>query len=234
LAVAVHAVNKAKAKRGASCVITGAGAVGLLCVTAAKAAGYKHVVLADITQNRLDFAVQHGFADATHRLEVHKANSIEEGLSFSEEDAMALIAQNANNRFHVVFECSGVESCVRTAIYVSSDLPWYPLQQTKRAQAARQGGKVILVGMGTPVQTLPISAAANPEVDLVGVWRYANCYPRSMEIMEAAGKDTDVPDVRKIITHRFSGLESVPAAFGVAAKTKDEEGRLVIKTVVEM
>lgn len=121
LAVAVHAVNKTTVNTGASCVIIGAGAVGLLCATAAKASGYQHVVLADIAQNRLDFALEHGFADQTHRLEIHKPESIDEGLSFAQEDAMSLTTLNSNKRFHVVFECSGVESCVRTAIYVSFD-----------------------------------------------------------------------------------------------------------------
>lgn len=41
-------------------------------------------------------------------------------------------------------------------------------------QTTRGGGKVILVEMGTPIQTLPVSATALREVDLVGVWRYAD------------------------------------------------------------
>ena len=88
--------------------------------------------------------------------------------------------------------------------------------------------------MGSPIQTLPVSAAANREVDLIGVWRYANCYPRGIEIMEAAARGEGVPDVRQMITHRFAGLESVPKAFDLAARTKDADGKLVIKTVVEM
>jgi L-iditol 2-dehydrogenase len=88
--------------------------------------------------------------------------------------------------------------------------------------------------MGSPIQTLPISVAANREVDLLGVWRYVNCYARGIEIMQMAAKGQGIPDIRKMITHRFNGLDSVPAAFDAAASTKDADGNLIIKTVVEM
>lgn len=86
--------------------------------------------------------------------------------------------------------------------------------------------------MGTPIQTLPISAAALREVDIIGVWRYANCYPRGIKLMEHAGRE-GIPDLKKLITHSFQGLEEAGAAFDMAAKTCDEEGKLVIKVVLE-
>lgn len=88
------------------------------------------------------------------------------------------------------------------------------------------------MGMGTPIQTLPVSAAALREVDLVGVWRYANCYDHGIEMMERAGRE-GVPDLKKLITHSFRGLEKSLAAFDMAAKSCDEDGRLVIKVVIE-
>lgn len=90
---------------------------------------------------------------------------------------------------------------------------------------------MLLVGMGTPIQTLPVGAAALREVDLLGVWRYAHTYPKAIEIMQQAGK-TGLPDIKSVITHRFQGLETVPEAFEIASKTQDGEGRLVIKVVV--
>lgn len=90
----------------------------------------------------------------------------------------------------------------------------------------------MLIGMGTPIQTLPISAAALREVDLVGVFRYANTYPTGMDIITRKGGD--LPDFSKIVTHRYSGLKSVPDAFEMANKTKDENGDLVIKVMVDV
>jgi L-iditol 2-dehydrogenase len=108
-------------------------------------------------------------------------------------------------------------------------------------QITRPGGKVLLIGMGNPIQTLPISAAALREVDLLGVFRYANTYPTGIDILtriiasnDSGSGDKKLPDVRKLVTHRFKGLESIEDAFGMAGKAVDESGNLVIKVVVEM
>ncbi|KAM0445027.1 hypothetical protein ACHAQK_002571 [Fusarium lateritium] len=171
--------------------------------------------MADIAQNRLDFALSNGFADRVVKLPSGRAKDSEQGLVFAKEDAVNLQKENDDKTFSRVFECTGVEACVRTSIY-----------------ATRNGGRILLVGMGTPIQTLPISTAALREVDLVGVWRYANCYPHGIELMQQAGKE-GVPDIRKLITHRFQGLDQSLEAFDMAAKTCDENGNLVIKVVIE-
>ncbi|KAM0257376.1 hypothetical protein ACHAPA_011758 [Fusarium lateritium] len=215
LTVAIHAVRKANGKQGTSCLILGAGAVGLLCAAVAKNSKYSNIVMADIAQNRLDFALSNGFADRVVKLPSGRAKDSEQGLVFAKEDAVNLQKENDDKTFSRVFECTGVEACVRTSIY-----------------ATRNGGRILLVGMGTPIQTLPISTAALREVDLVGVWRYANCYPHGIELMQQAGKE-GVPDIRKLITHRFQGLDQSLEAFDMAAKTCDENGNLVIKVVIE-
>jgi L-iditol 2-dehydrogenase len=85
--------------------------------------------------------------------------------------------------------------------------------------------------MGTPVQTLPISAAALREVDILGVFRYANTYPTGIEVVSKKGDD--YPDFAKLVTHTYKGLESAIEAFEMAGKTKDDNGKLVIKVVLE-
>jgi L-iditol 2-dehydrogenase len=99
-------------------------------------------------------------------------------------------------------------------------------------QAARSGGKVMIIGMGTPIQTLPISAAALREVDLCGVFRYVNTYPAGIEIVSKSGPG--YPDFEKLITHRFQGLESVAEAFELAGKKEDGNGKLVLKVLIEV
>jgi L-iditol 2-dehydrogenase len=98
-------------------------------------------------------------------------------------------------------------------------------------QATRPGGKVLLIGMGTPIQTLPISAAALREVDILGVFRYANTYRTGIEVVSKKGPD--YPDFAKLVTHRYKGLEAAEEAFEMAGKTKDDKGNLVIKVVLE-
>lgn len=90
----------------------------------------------------------------------------------------------------------------------------------------------MIIGMGTPIQTLPISAAALREVDLVGVFRYANNYPEVINMLSV--KNATLPDVTKLVTQRFEGLDKIPEAFDMAGKVKDGNGNLVLKVVVTM
>lgn len=91
--------------------------------------------------------------------------------------------------------------------------------------------------MGTPNHTLPISELSAREINLVSTWRYADAYPRAIEIAKASVTGTPVngtrlPDIRTMITHRFAGLERVPDALEMAGRARDAAGRLVVKTVV--
>ena len=91
---------------------------------------------------------------------------------------------------------------------------------------------MVLVGMGTPILTLPVSVAALREVDLVGTFRYANAYPEAMQML--TDPHPDLPPLSRLITHCFSGLEDTEAAFQMAGKAQDEHGKLVLKVLVKM
>lgn len=90
----------------------------------------------------------------------------------------------------------------------------------------------MLVGMGTPNHTLPLSEAGAREVDLMPTWRYAHCYKEAIELMTKVVEGSFKPDIREIITHRFRGLESVREAFSLAGTPRDPDGNLVIKVVI--
>jgi L-iditol 2-dehydrogenase len=90
----------------------------------------------------------------------------------------------------------------------------------------------MMIGMGNPIQTLPLSAAALREVDLIGVFRYANTYPEVIKML--ASKNSSLPDVGKLITQRYQGLDKIPDAFNMAGRVKDDQGNLVLKVVVGM
>jgi L-iditol 2-dehydrogenase len=106
-------------------------------------------------------------------------------------------------------------------------------------QATRSGGKVLLVGIGPAVQTLPIAAAAQREVDLIGVFRYASTYKEGIEMIAGANEGgslfgavegaRSLPDVKKIITHR---LQSVKEAFELVSSSRGTGNDLVIKVLV--
>ncbi|KAI1185999.1 alcohol dehydrogenase GroES-like domain-containing protein [Nemania serpens] len=218
LSVAMHASSRAKLKEGNTVLVLGAGAVGLLCAAVAKVAGAKTVVIADILPERTEFAVRNGFADAAFTVPMARPEGIEEKLAYAQDVAEKImgveVAGGSVGEADVTFECTGVESCMHTAIY-----------------STKPGGKVMIIGMGTPIQTIPISAASLKEVDLMGVFRYANTYPAAIELL--ASKNERLPDVGKLVTQRFKGLSNIPAAFDMAGKVKDEQGNLVIKVMVD-
>jgi L-iditol 2-dehydrogenase len=96
-------------------------------------------------------------------------------------------------------------------------------------KAARPGGKLVLVGMGSPNQTVQLSAALLKEVDVIGVFRYCNTYPTGIKIL-AAGV---LPKIENIITHRFKGLAASTDAIELASKTADRDGNLVLKVLID-
>ncbi|KAK8005565.1 hypothetical protein PG990_011602 [Apiospora arundinis] len=219
LSVAMHARDRAQLKPGSTVLVLGAGAVGLLCAAACKASGAKTVIIADIQEDRVNFAVQNGFADVAIVVPMARPQTIEDKLVYAKElagrVASSKVGEEEVGEVGVTFECTGVESCMQTAIY-----------------ATQAGGKIMIIGMGTPIQTLPISAAALREVDLVGVFRYANNYPEVINMLSA--KNASLPNVEKLVTQRFEGLDKIPEAFDMAGKVKDGNGNLVLKVVVTM
>ncbi|KAK5711372.1 hypothetical protein LTR17_018439 [Elasticomyces elasticus] len=216
LGVALHAFRRTQMSQGATVLVFGAGAVGLLCAAVAKLKGASKVIIADIDAGRLEFAVKNGFAHSSYTVPMRRGKDIDESLAIAKETAGEIGKVDGVGEVDTVFECTGVPSCVQAAIY-----------------AARAGGRLMLVGMGHPIQTLPLGAAALREVDIVGVFRYANTYPESIEIVQQAARSSEGPDFSKLVTHRYSGLQEAIKAFDMAGKTKDADGKLVLKVVID-
>jgi L-iditol 2-dehydrogenase/D-xylulose reductase len=65
LSVGVHSVSTlGKCAFGEVVVVFGAGPIGLLCMAVAKALGASRVVVVDIMQDKLDFALSYAATDA--------------------------------------------------------------------------------------------------------------------------------------------------------------------------
>jgi L-iditol 2-dehydrogenase len=100
-------------------LIFGAGAVGLLCAAMCKVSGAKQVIIADIQADRVDFAIQNKFADAEIVVPMKRPQEIDEKLAFAKEVAELVKSESGIGEVDAVFECTGVESCLQAAIYVS-------------------------------------------------------------------------------------------------------------------
>lgn len=102
VAVAVHAVKRAKISLGDKVAIIGAGAIGLLITALSKRAGATEIVVADLDDFRLDMAKEFG---ATHVI-----NSSE----FSVENKISELTNNMG--IDKTFECVGLEKTLVQAM----------------------------------------------------------------------------------------------------------------------
>ena len=150
LAVVVHACRRVHVHIGQSVLVCGAGPVGIMTMLCARAFGASKVFITDIQESRLALAKKLG-ADGTYHIDIKKP--------FVDRKIAAEIVELMGNRPDVSIECSGVASSQSMAIH-----------------ATKSGGKVAIVGLGSPMNSVPLSSAAMREVDLIGVCRIKDEY----------------------------------------------------------
>ncbi|KAJ5744493.1 hypothetical protein N7533_009363 [Penicillium manginii] len=241
LAVCLHAIRRSRppskeevaaAKttgEGTSALVFGAGAIGLLLASSLAAAeNFSSILVADIDAARLEIAASLGLKtaliprDPTNPPPAKDAPHADQtawALTNAQSVAAKLteVANAADDAeitgFSRVYDCTGVPACVQAGIYASSP-----------------GGLLVQVGMGNPIQTVPVGAAALREVDVIGTFRYdGHAYPAAIALL-ASGKLAATEE--KVVTHRVS-LEDGARAFTLAGKGVDESGRPVVKVIIE-
>ncbi|EPS25369.1 hypothetical protein POX_c03765 [Penicillium oxalicum] len=245
LAVCLHAIRRSHpptkeevalsnaAGEGTAALVFGAGAIGLLVASAlAVSQNFESIVVADIDASRLEIAASLGLGIKTALIpradpsspppppkDAPHADQTAWALKNAQAVAAALVqaAQQEGvppvSGFSRVYDCTGVPACVQAGIY-----------------ASEPGGVLVQIGMGNPIQTLPVGAAALREVDIIGVFRYDGyAYPAAIELL-GSGKLKTTEE--KVVTHRLP-LEEGERAFTLAGKGVDEDGKPVVKVVIE-
>lgn len=119
LGVAIHASRRAQLSRGQCILVFGAGAVGLLCAAVAKIAGATKIAIADIQEERVEFALDHGFANSGFVVPRKHGQSAADKQRIAMENMRQALIGIPGEGFDAVFECTGVEECTQSAIYVS-------------------------------------------------------------------------------------------------------------------
>ncbi|KAL3472009.1 chaperonin 10-like protein [Aspergillus californicus] len=236
LAVCLHAIRRSnpppkytEAGHGSSALIFGAGAIGLLLAAALSAQdSFAQIVVADIDASRLEIASSLQIPGLSTFLIPRPSNPPPRDAPHAEQTTFALATAQSTAAslkstitstdtfglgFTRVYDCTGVPACVQAGIY-----------------AASPGAVLVQIGMGNPIQTVPVGAAALREVDIIGVFRYDGyAYPAAIGLM-GSGKMDVVEE--KVVTHKLP-LADGARAFGLAGSGVDEEGRPVVKVVIE-
>ncbi|GAI40044.1 unnamed protein product [marine sediment metagenome] len=118
------------------------------------------------------------------------------------------ILKQLSSEFDVVFETAG------TVITT---------QQT--VKLARNGGKVVLVGLPAQEEiNFSTNQVVSKELDILGVFRYANMYPRAVRLAQEGSVN-----LKSLITQRFS-FEELEEALKFARDNKNS----CIKAIVQV
>ncbi len=110
------------------------------------------------------------------------------------------------NEVDIVFEASGNSSVIN--------------QTTK---FAKRGGKVVFIGLASENYIgININEISSKELDLLGIFRYANVYKKAIKLV-AKGKI----DLKTLVTHHFP-LEEAQDALEFADKNKDKCIKVIV------
>lgn len=185
LSVGIHSCQRGEVGLGTSVLIMGAGPIGLVCILVAKAMGAGKIIAVDINKERLDLAVEMG---ATGYVNTFIG---EEPLELTKRIHKKFDGDTGDQDLHpqVTMECSGVESAIQTSVY-----------------ATRTGGKVLSIGRGKPIINFPINNASAREVDILGVFRYNNTWPKAISMISSGQID-----VSKLVSHRVTLANALEA-----------------------
>lgn len=109
LTVAMAAIDRSGLKLADPVMIAGAGPIGLVTLLSARAAGAEPIVITDLSPSRLEFA----------KTLVPSVKTVLIEKSLSPKDVAKKVKDAAGTPLKLALECTGVESSIHSAIYVS-------------------------------------------------------------------------------------------------------------------
>ncbi|MBB6690281.1 NAD(P)-dependent alcohol dehydrogenase [Cohnella xylanilytica] len=190
--VGIHAAKRAGLQPGTTLAVMGMGPVGLMAVVAAKAFGVAEIIVADLEPIRLEAALRLGAAHA---------------INIRERDPLAEIKRLTGGAgVDAAFETAGNPKALQTALL-----------------SLKRGGKLSIVGL--PPQDgieLNVPFIADNEVDIYGVFRYANTYPQGIAFLSSG-----IADVASLITDRYP-LEKAGEALERARTNKSGSLKVMV------
>jgi L-iditol 2-dehydrogenase len=191
--VAIHAFTRLNIQAGNSLTILGAGPIGLITLITARAFGLSDIIVVDMVKARLDAATKLGARVV-----------IDAGIDKVVEKIQD---QTKGKGTKYVIDTTGSSKACALAPLI-----------------AEIGGKIALIGWPEKSDfEYPIEKIIEKELDIVGINRYANTFPKAISMI-ASG----LLDLSPVISHRFS-FHDVCDAFAYASKNKLSTLKVVIK-----
>ncbi|GFY37041.1 sorbitol dehydrogenase [Trichonephila inaurata madagascariensis] len=118
--------------------------------------------------------------------------------------------------------CKAMEHRKSGAPDVTSNLG-APKDNRLAIKVTKSGGVVMMVGLGASEVKIPTVEATVREVDIKGIYRYANCFPIALELVSSGAVD-----IKPIITNVFN-IEDVHKAFKTAQLGSDGAIKVLVK-----
>lgn len=192
LSVGFHAMRKGKVGPGDSVLVQGLGPIGQLAVQSAKLFGATKVFASDVVPFRRELALGMG------------ADTVLDPLA--DDVGQKLDTLTSGNGVDVIVETSGNSKAISSTI-----------------KTVKRGGRIVFVGLPREDEIpIDISHLVDSELEIHGVFRYANTYLAAIQALKNSELDS-----KKIITHRFP-LQKIKEAVELSRTQKD----ISIKTMI--
>jgi 2-desacetyl-2-hydroxyethyl bacteriochlorophyllide A dehydrogenase len=177
LAVALHAINRAKLDQGDRVIVTGAGTIGLCVLLLLKARGFEQIMVADMSPVRLALAAQLGAITvniAEHSLQQQAEHQFGVAAGFIPAPAV-----------NAIIDCTGSEAALQDAI-----------------NCVQVSGKIIIVGTYSAPVTLDLTMALAKELDIITSLAYGDEFDAAVALLS-----NKKIDITALVSHRFSLAE---------------------------
>lgn len=178
LSIAVHACRQAGDMQGRSVLVFGAGPIGQLCCSVARAFGASKVIVTDVVDNRLEFALGKG-ATAVHRTDLR--------ASPAETEVELKRLEGLESGAAIVMEATGSESCIDCGI-----------------QMLERGGTCVQVGLGARKVNFCVGDICDKEATFKGSFRYG---PGDYALAITLLRDKKV-SLAGMVTHQYAFEEA--------------------------
>ena len=142
-----------------------------------------------------------------YRVDLAKRLGADVAVLYESSESFRALSKELGAPPDVVFETAGSVATAQAAVHL-----------------AERGGKVVVIGLvPDDMVPLPVTTASTREVDIIGIFRYANVFPTAIEMVASRRVD-----VRSLISGSFS-LDETQRALEAAEERKSTAIKFLVR-----